>query len=106
MNTGSYSAITLCCFTSTHITALLSGKQRRTIALNISTHAPRPPGFIERHRGELLAPQRVAPEVAALAAVARCKLQVRHSLLIICTSYAQLVSLLRFAHGGFALDLT
>jgi hypothetical protein len=33
-------------------------------------------GFIERHRDALLAPQPVSPEWAALAAVARCKLQV------------------------------
>lgn len=36
-----------------------------------------PPGFIERYKGELLAPQPVPPAIAALAAVARCKLQAR-----------------------------
>ena len=40
------------------------------------TPPARPPGFIDRHRDALLSPQPVAPELAALAAVARCKLQV------------------------------
>lgn len=55
----------------------LASRCRFASMLHPSPNASRPPpGFIERHRSELLAPEVAPPELAALAAVARCKLQV------------------------------